>query len=161
LDEFIKVKIEHEISRIEKLICDIEPLIKLCKLKEPDIIEKSAAALMLHSFYNGIESILILFFKYKNENLPNDLKWHKSLFEMAFGNNSQNIIIFGDEIKKDLEKCLLYRHFIRHTYGSELDWEQMKPMVFGLNEIWNKIKIFFNNFIEKSFCDKEGNIKSP
>jgi len=149
LDESVKLKIEHEISRIEKLVNEIEPLIKLCKLKEPDIIEKSAAALMLHSFYNGIESILILFFKYKNIKLPNDTKWHKTLFEMAFGNNPENIIIFDDEIKKDLEKCLLYRHFIRHTYGSELDWEQMKPMVYGINEIWNKIKIYFNKFINK------------
>jgi len=67
---------------------------------------------------------------------------------MAFGNNSQNIRIFGDEIKKDLEKCLLYRHFIRHSYSSELNWEQMKPMVNGLNDTWNKVQIYFENFIE-------------
>jgi len=148
LDEPIKIKMRHEISRIEKLISDVEPLLKLCKLKEPDIIEISAAAQVLHSFYNGIESILILFFKYLNEKLPNDLKWHKTLFEMAFGNNSQNIRIFGDEIKKDLEKCLLYRHFIRHSYSSELNWEQMKPMVNGLNDTWNKVQAYFENFIE-------------
>ena len=148
MDEPIKIKMRHEISRIEKLISDVEPLLKLCKLKEPDIIEISAAAQVLHSFYNGIESILILFFKYLNEKLPNDLKWHKTLFEMAFGNNSQNIRIFGDEIKKDLEKCLLYRHFIRHSYSSELNWEQMKPMVNGLNDTWNKVQAYFENFIE-------------
>ena len=147
MDENIKIKMEHEISRIEKLIIDVEPLLKLCKIKEPDIIEISAAAQVLHSFYNGIESILILFFKYLNEELPNDSKWHKTLFEMAFGNNSQNIIIFSDEIKKDLEKYLLYRHFIRHSYSSELDWEQMKLMVNGLNEIWNKVRSYFEQFI--------------
>ena len=146
---------EHEISRIEKLINDVEPLLKLCKLKDPDIIEISAAALVLHSFYNGIESILIIFFKYLNEKLPNDIKWHKTLFEMAFGNNSKNIKIFEDDIKKDLEKCLLYRHFIRHTYSSELDWEQMKPMVYGLNEIWDKIKIYFEKFIMKYYKEDE------
>jgi len=151
LDKNIKLKMEHEISRIEKLINDVNPLLKLCKLKEPDIIEITAAAQVLHSFYNGIESILILFFKYLNEKLPNDLKWHKTLFEMAFGNNSQNIKIFEDEIKKDLEKCLLYRHFIRHSYSSELDWEQMKPMVNGLNEIWNKIKVYFEKFISEFY----------
>ena len=83
--------------------------------------------------------------------LPNDLKWHKTLFEMAFGNNSQNIRIFEEEIKKDLEKCLLYRHFIRHSYSSELDWEQMKPMVNGLVEIWKKIKIYFEKFIKERY----------
>jgi len=151
LDKIVKIKMEHEISRIEKLLYDVEPLLKLCKLKEPDIIEITAAAQVLHSFYNGIESIIILFFKYLNEKLPNDLKWHKTLFEMAFGSNSQNIRIFGDEIKNDLEKCLLYRHFIRHSYSSELNWEQMKPMVNGLNEIWNKVKLYFEKFIKEYF----------
>ena len=151
MDKNIKLKMEHEISRIEKLINDVDPLLKLCKLKEPDIIEITAAAQVLHSFYNGIESILILFFKYLDEKLPNDLKWHKTLFEMAFGNNSQNIKIFGDEIKKDLEKCLLYRHFIRHSYSSELDWEQMKAIVNNLDEIWNKVKTYFEKFIKNHF----------
>ena len=150
MDENVKIKIEHEISRIEKLLSDVEPLLKLCKLKQPDIIEISAAAQVLHSFYNGIEGVLILFFKYLNEKLPNDTKWHKTLFEMAFGNNSQNIRIFDDEVKKDLEKCLLYRHFIRHSYSSELDWEQMKPMVNGLDEIWNKIKRYFNKLLKNN-----------
>jgi hypothetical protein len=50
------------------------PLLDLCKLKEPDIIEMTAAAQVLHSFYNGVESIIVLFFKYMNEKLPNDLK---------------------------------------------------------------------------------------
>ena len=144
---------EHEISRIEKLINDVEPLLKLCKLKVPDIIEISAAAQVLHSFYNGIESILILFLKYLNEKLPNDLKWHKTLFEMAFGDNSKNIRIFEDEVKRDLEKYLLYRHFIRHTYSSELDWEQMESMVNGLEKIWGKIKLYFEKLIIN--CYKE------
>ena len=92
LDESIKTKIEHEISRIDKLLNDVKPLLDLCKLKEPDIIEMTASAQVLHSFYNGIESIIVLFFKYMNEKLPNDNKWHKTLFEMAYGDNSKNII---------------------------------------------------------------------
>jgi hypothetical protein len=70
LDNSIKIKIEHEISRIEKLLIDVKPLLDLCKIKEPDIIEKTASAQVLHSFYNGLESVLILFFKSLNENLP-------------------------------------------------------------------------------------------
>jgi homoserine dehydrogenase len=39
LDEIVKIKIEHEISRIQKSLDAIKPLFDLCKLKEPDIIE--------------------------------------------------------------------------------------------------------------------------
>jgi hypothetical protein len=78
LDEAIKIKISYEISRIDNSLNDVSPLLNLCKIKEqPDIIEITAVAQVLHSFYNGVESIIVLFFKYMNEKLPNDLRWHK------------------------------------------------------------------------------------
>jgi hypothetical protein len=60
LDNGIKAKILFEIFQIDKLLDGSELLLDLCKLKTPDFIEMSAAALLLHSFYNGIENILIL-----------------------------------------------------------------------------------------------------
>jgi hypothetical protein len=44
LYEIGKIKIKHEISRIEKSMSDVKPLLDLCKIKEPDIIEMTAAA---------------------------------------------------------------------------------------------------------------------
>jgi len=151
LDEITRIKIEHEISRIEKSLIDVKPLLDLCRIKdEPDIIEMTAAAQVLHSFYNGVESIFLLFFKYKNEKLPNDFKWHKTLFEMAFGNNSQNIIIINYNIKNRLEKYMYFRHFIRHSYSSELDWSEMKILILNLEEIWKTIKYDFELFIKNN-----------
>jgi hypothetical protein len=95
----------------------------------------TAAAQVLHSFYNGVESVIVLLFKYLDEKLPNDFKWHKTLFEMAFGNNSKNIKIIRDAIKKKLEKYLLFRHFIRHSYSSELDWDEMGPLIKEIEDI--------------------------
>jgi len=148
LDELVRIKIEHEISRIERLFRDVKPLLDLCKIKEPDIIEMTAAAQVLHSFYNGVESIIVLFFKYINEKLPDDYKWHKTLFEMAFGTNSKNIKIIRDDIKNKLEKYLLFRHFIRHSYSSELEWDEMGPLIKDIEEIWKIIKTDFELFIE-------------
>jgi hypothetical protein len=62
LDETVKIKIEHEISRIEKSLADVKPLLDLCKIMDPDIIEMTATAQVLHSFYNGVESVIVLFF---------------------------------------------------------------------------------------------------
>jgi hypothetical protein len=80
LDNNLEEKINNEIVRINKLFDSGKPLLVLCKLKEPDFIEASAAALFLHSFYNGIESIILLIFKNIGEKIPNDLQWHKTLF---------------------------------------------------------------------------------
>ena len=89
MDNNLKIKIKHEISRIEKQITDAKPLLDLCKIKEPDFVEITATAQILHSFYNGVESVIILFFKNSGEKTPNDIHWHKIVLEMAFGNNSK------------------------------------------------------------------------
>jgi hypothetical protein len=149
LDDSTRIKIEHEISRIDKSLEDVSPLLDLCKLKEPDIIEKTAAAQVLHSFYNGIESVTVLFFKYLNEKLPNDFKWHKTLFEMMFGINSKSKKIIREDIKGNLENYLSFRHFIRHAYSSDLDWKLMSPLIMDIEKIWKVIKkdfeLFMNN----------------
>ena len=150
LDEIVRIKIEHEISRIDKSLDSIKPLLNLCKIKEPDIIEITAAAQVLHSFYNGVESVIVLIFKSINEKLPNDYKWHKTLFDMAFGINSRNLKIIKDDIKKKLEKYLLFRHFIRHSYSSELDWNEMGPLMRDIENIWEIIKTDFKEFIENN-----------
>jgi hypothetical protein len=150
LDENTKIKIEHEITRIDKSLDSIMPLLELCKLNGPNIIEIMAVAQILHSFYNGVESVLVLFFKYMNEKLPNDIKWHKTLFEMAFGTNTKGIRIIREDIKKKLEKYLLFRHLIRHSYGSELDWHEMGPLIKEIQDIWEKIKYDFKIFLENN-----------
>jgi len=150
LDNIIKIKIEHEISRIDKSLDSVKPLLDLCKIREPDIIEMTAAAQVLHSFYNGIESIIVIFFKYMNENLPNDFRWHRTLLEMALGANSKGVKIIKDDLKIRLEKYLLFRHFIRHSYGSELDWNEMGPLINNIESIWREIKSNFEEFIKNN-----------
>jgi hypothetical protein len=147
LDNGAKEKIEHEICRIDKMINDATPLLNLCKIKEPDFVEITATAQILHSFYNGVESVAILFLKSIGERLPNDMRWHKTLFEMVFGSNSKNIVMLGSGLKDNLQKYMYFRHFIRHSYSSELIWSEMEPLVKNLEEIWGTIKADFESLI--------------
>jgi hypothetical protein len=146
----VREKIEHEISRIDKLLNDAKPLLDLCKLKEPDFVEITATAQILHSFYNGVESVVILFLKNIHEKVPNDSRWHKTLFEITFGQNSKNIKILRNDIKEQMEKYMYFRHFIRHSYSSELVWSEMEALVKNLDEMWKIIKIDFELFIKSN-----------
>jgi len=58
LDNTLKTKLLFEISQIDKLLNDSKPLLDLYKIKTPDFIEISAGAMVLQSFYNGIENIM-------------------------------------------------------------------------------------------------------
>jgi hypothetical protein len=150
LDNGLKVKLVFEISQIDKLLNDSKPLFDLYKLKIPDFIEMSAGAMVLHSFYNGIENILILIFKHYDEQLPNSNKWHMELLEKAFVTNNNRKQIFSNELQKRMEEYLKFRHYVRHSYGFQLEWERMEDLITEISIFWETIKKDINNFIENS-----------
>jgi hypothetical protein len=69
LDNAIIQKIQFEIEQIEELIKASSPVFQLCRIREPDFVEKCGIALILQSFYNGIEKIMLLIIKNKDMNL--------------------------------------------------------------------------------------------
>jgi len=150
LDNNLREKIEHEISRINELFNSGKSLLDLCKLKEPDFIESSAAGSFLQSFYNGIESIILLIFKGMGENTPNNLHWHKELFEKAFEPTEKRSAIFKEEYKEKLAEYLAFRHFFRHSYGSEFDWKRLKPLMKGVEKLWKKLEKDIHRFLRFS-----------
>jgi hypothetical protein len=150
LDNGLKAKLLFEISQIDKLLNDSKPLFNLYALKTPDFIEMSAGAMVLHSFYNGIENILLLILKHYNEQLPNSNKWHMELLDKAFVSDKNRKQILSNESQKRLEEYLKFRHFVRHSYGFQLEWERMEDLINGINSFWETIKKDINNFIENS-----------
>jgi hypothetical protein len=150
LNEALKAKILFEMSQIDKLLNDSKPLFDLCKIKQPDFIEMAAAALVLHSFYNCIENILVLIFKSFNEKLPEGNKWHMELLDKSFITNGERKQIFDKKVQEALEEYLKFRHFIRHAYGFQLEWERMEDLINGLGNIWKNLKENINNFIKSS-----------
>ena len=150
MDNALKTKLLFEISQIDKLLDDSKPLFDLYKIKNPDFIEKSAGAMILHSFYSGIENILILIFKHYDGRLPSSSKWHMELLDKAFVSDKNRNRIFSNDSQKTLEEYLKFRHFVRHSYGFQLEWERMEDLANGVNAFWGKIKEEINNFIEDS-----------
>jgi len=150
LDNNLREKIEHEVLRINKLFDSEEPLLDLCKLKEPDFVEASAIGAFLQSFYNGTERIILLIFKTIGESIPTDLHWHKKLFEKAFDTTEKRTAIFRREYQDRLVEYLSFRHFFRHSYGYEVDWERLKPLINGVRELWEALKKDINGFIDNN-----------
>ena len=148
MDNNINAKIIFEISQIDKLICEAEPLLKLCKLKELDFIELSAAAMVLHAFYNGIENVLILIIKYFEGKLPNGNKWHMELLEKAFIPLRNEKQILRNDLQETMEEYLKFRHFVRHAYSHKLKWEQMEYLINSIKNNWDNIKENLNLFLE-------------
>lgn len=75
----ITSQIKFEINQIDKLFEAYQGLFIKCKENEPDIIETTALASVLHSFYNGIEKIFELIGKKIDKSTPQSKQWHRDL----------------------------------------------------------------------------------
>jgi len=155
LNNKTRENIEYEISQINKLLDDSKPLFDLCKLKEPDFIEIIAAGAIIHSFYNGVEGIILLIDKANGENIPNNSKWHVSIFERAFEATEKRQIIFNKNYKEKLKDFLSFRHFFRHAYSHNVKWDKLKPLFYDVNNIWKEITKDINEHIKNTFQDDD------
>jgi len=148
LDKSLKAKVLFEISQIDKLLDDSDPLLDTCKIRPPDFIEMSACAMVLYSFYNSIENIIILISKHYNEFLTNGNKWRIELLDKAFINNKERKQIFTNELQERLEEYLRFRHFIRYANGFKLEWERMEDLINNIQITWETAKENIKNFLE-------------
>lgn len=143
-------EIELEIKRIERLIKSYEPLLKKATTQKPDYIELGALAMLLHSFYNGLENIFTRIARKIDQNLPEGELWHSLLLEqMTKQTKKRKYAVLSNETYKDLKKYLGFRHFSRHAYAFDLEWELMKDLVERIKEVGNKTLTEIKSFLSK------------
>ncbi|GBR75589.1 hypothetical protein NO2_0248 [Candidatus Termititenax persephonae] len=150
MDSGVKRKIEFEITQLDQLLSDAEPLLALCKIKVPDFVELSAAALCLHSFYNGVENILLLIVKQIDAEIPIGDKWHKKLLDRAFEQTNLRTAVFREDFKEKISEYLNFRHFVRHAYSFKLKWTEIEDLVVNMEEIWAVLKEELNLFMKNN-----------
>ena len=140
LPEKLQSKIEFEKAEIDRLVFDFEPLLLKIMQSEPDMIELAASASLLHSFYNGIEKIFEFIAKELDEMLPEGSGTHKKLLlQMATANSNREAVI-SDEMQTVLEQYLSCRHFFRHAYSFQLNFNKIKPLLDQMSDTWNELK---------------------
>lgn len=145
LPERIREDLDFEIGEIDSLFQLYQK--ELFELKKPpNPVELAALGSVLHSFYNGIEKMFLIFAKHVDKKTPTALNWHKDLLEqMAQGSENRKAVLSGD-MKKELLKYLGFRHFFRHSYSIHLKWERMEELVKPLLAVWEKFKTELSAF---------------
>ncbi|MEW5692958.1 MAG: hypothetical protein AB1765_06650 [Candidatus Hydrogenedentota bacterium] len=104
-------QIELELHQIEKLIETHKLLIKKCKNEVPGVVEISALAAFLHSYYTGIENIFKRIIVEFNESLKKDGYWHKELIDIMTVPTKKRPAVISKEIREEIVKYLEFRHF--------------------------------------------------
>jgi len=148
LDNKLIAQVNLEISQIDELFKAYSNLLHSIQKQEPDIIEVTACASVLHSFYNGLENIFLCIVKRIDRNVPTGDRWHRDLlYQIGKATPERNQVLMNKTIDQ-LVDYMGFRHFYRHSYSFSLDWKELEKLIVPVENIWQQIKdeleIFLN-----------------
>ena len=146
MPEKVVSQINFEIEQIEQLFISYADLLNKIN---PNLVEVTAIASVLHSFYNGIENIFLSVAKGIDENVPKGEQCHKNLLIQMTQHTLKRESVILDETAQALSEYLAFRHFYRHSYSFFLKWEEMEHLVRSIRKIWIQLKEEFKIFTKK------------
>lgn len=149
MDNLIKEQIKFKISDIDKLFSEYELIFEKVNLMEPDLFDMTILGSVLHSFYNGLENIFEIIAKNIDGNVPTGNKSHQELLHQMARENSIRNEIIDEDLYLKLREYATFRHFYRHAYSFQLNWEKMRPLVDNVQITWKEIKNSLENLINK------------
>jgi hypothetical protein len=146
-DKVIK-QIKFEIDQIDKLLESYHKLFRMSEITEPDLIEITALASVIHSFYNGVENIFQTIAKKVDRDVPDTGQWHRDLLKQMSKITDQREAVISNELMAQLAVYLGFRHFYRHSYSYMLKWDELKDLVINLESIWENLKKSLHQFLK-------------
>lgn len=138
-----------EISQIDELFKSYSSLLHRIRKVEPNMIEVTACASVLHSFYNGLENIFLSIVKRIDRNVSTGDRWHRDLLYQMGKETPERKQVLTNKTIDQLVDYMGFRHFYRHSYSFSLEWDELEILIISVEDIWQQIKdeleIFLNS----------------
>jgi len=147
--EALTVEVQNESASLARIVEEASR--DLVRLSEPPSeLEISGMGKYLHDFYEGVERIFERIEKRLKVALPSSENWYALLLQqMEHEVPQRRPAITGHALALRLHRYLRFRHLFRHTYGYELVWNEMQPLVEGLPEVFAKFRTSVERFLTK------------
>ena len=100
-----------------------------------------ASALRLHSFYTGVERMLLLISRVVNGGTPAQGEgWHRRLLErMAMATDTRPAVL-NESTQQELQEFLRFRYLVRNLYADELRVEPTQRLIEQLAQTLPKLE---------------------
>lgn len=146
MSETISQRVQRDVALIDHLLAAYADLLLQVEQKPPDLVQVTALASVLHSFYNGVESIFIIIAKEIDDAVPTGDRWHRDLLEQMGMANEFREVVLPLPIQLQLQNYLAFRHYYRHAYSFFLRWEELRELVLPLTAVWDQTRTVLNQF---------------
>jgi len=140
-------QVAFEIDQIDQLFVMYADLLASVRQTTPDLVEMTAVASVLHSFYNGVENIFLSIAKNLDRNVPTGPQWHRDLLVQMTRETAHRGPVISMELALELADYLGFRHFYRHSYSFSLEWTELDQLVVRLPDTWERARREINEFL--------------
>ena len=134
--EKVVSQVQFEIGQIDQLFESYADLLERVQKNAPDLVEVTAVAAVLHSFYNGLENIWLSIAKGMDGDVPAGPQWHRDLLTRMTQPTATRGPVLTAEAARRLADYLGFRHFYRHSYSFFLEWDELERLVTPLADVW-------------------------
>jgi len=117
---------EHR-QKLRRLIDSYRPLLSELRTREPQVVERDSAAMLLHSFYMGAEFILRAISDAFDGGVSKRGDWHSALLSSMVQPTPNRPAVLTSSTATALRPYMLFRHRFRNIYNFELRWTPMQP----------------------------------
>lgn len=85
-----------------------------------------------------------------DKDVPSGERWHIDLLkQMANISKIRPYAVLTNKTYENLKEYLGFRHFSRHAYAFELNWELMQDLIYRSEKIKNNVVNELKSFLEK------------
>lgn len=144
----VRKQVRVELEQINHLIEVHSSLLVKCAHAKPDVIELSALAALLHSFYTGIENIFKRVAIEIDGAMPRGESWHRQLLNSMVQPNEFRHAVISPGLHERLKFYLEFRHVFRQAYSFQLHWEKMSQLVLGCVDTLHQLESELDSFFE-------------
>ena len=146
----VEEQVAVEQAQIAQLFEAYQAAISIASQQEPDFIELSALATMLHSFYTGIENIFKRIALEIDGAIPSGYASHSDLLTAMTRPTASRPPVISTESHIRLSAYLSFRHVFRHAYSFQLEWDKMRDLVLQSQATWQQLQTELDRFFLKA-----------
>jgi hypothetical protein len=161
LAELARLRAEIASDRAAMHRCeeDIGSVLGMWNVQMPGRPHLALAAVALHGWYGGLESILERVARALDGTVPSGDAWHRDLLSQTMVEvPSLRPAVLDRDLLPELVGLLEFRHFFRHAYGVDLDpvklrqnLERARAITSGVEQLLER----FDRFLEQAMRSLE------
>ena len=145
----LRAQLALERQLLHRLLDEHRSLLDKCKKQPPTPVERSALAIMLHGFYNGVENIFKRIAVEYEGRIPDGAAAHRDLLDLMTQATPDRHRAISESLCDTLDPYLDFRHMLRHAYSFQLQWEKMEMLVAECESVLSRFDAEIDAFLAK------------